>query len=221
MAMPMPGLLIAAGLLAAAIGYRMGLARWWLPVQALFPLAAAAGLWLPVPAWVYAAAFVLLLAVQWNAARSGVPLYLTNRQTGAAVLDLLPGQQGMAVADIGSGLGGLLVGLAQARPDGRFTGIETAPVPFAIAWLRQAMAGPAGRLRFVYGDYRQQDFSAFDVVYCFLSPVPMPDVHAKARREMRPGCLLISNSFAVPGYPADEVRVVADRRGTRLHIWRF
>jgi SAM-dependent methyltransferase len=150
-----------------------------------------------------------------------VPLYLSNRQTRQALLGLLPDRPGMAVADIGSGLGGLLLGLARARPDGRFVGIETAPIPFAVSWFRLVVSGLAGRVSFVYGDYRRHDLAAFDVVYCFLSPVPMADVYAKASRELRPGAVLVSNSFTVPGHPADEIRDVADRRGTQLHIWRF
>jgi len=54
--------------------------------------------------------------------------------------------------------------------------------------------------------------SQFLVVYCFLSPVPMPPLFDKARREMRPGSLLISNSFQITGHPADEIVSVDDLR---------
>lgn len=218
---PLGGVLLAWGATAAALGFWGGLARWWLPLQAGFPLAAGAGVWLHVPAGAYLAAFLLLLAVQWNAARGGVPLFLTNRLTWAALNDLLPDRPGLVVADVGSGLGGTLLSLARARPEGRFVGIETAPLPFAVSWLRVRASGLSGRLRLVYGDYRSQDFSAFDAVYCFLSPLPMPEIHAKASREMRPGSMLISNSFTVPDHPADEIVTVADRRRTQLHVWRF
>lgn len=221
MAVPIPVVVLAWGLAAAGIGHGLGLRRWWLPVQALFAPAAAAGLWLQVPVWVYPAAFILLLAVQWNAARSGVPLYLTNRRTGEVLAKLLPDKPGLAVADLGSGLGGTLFELARQRPEARFVGFESAPLPFAWARLRLAFSGLSGRLSFVFGNYRQEDLGAFDVVYCFLSPVPMPEVYAKARREMRPGSMLISNSFPVPDHPADEILAVDDNRRTQLHIWRF
>lgn len=218
---PWPVVLLAAGLLAAALGHRAGLPAWWLPLQALFPLAAAAGFWLEMPAWVYLAGFLLLLSLQWNAARGGVPLYLTNRRTHEALARLLPDRPGLVVADLGSGFGGTLLALARARSDANFVGIETAPLPFAVSWLRLFLSGLSGRLSFVYGDYHRQDLSAFDVVYCFLSPVPMPEVYAKARCEMRPGTLLISNSFTVPDHAADDVVEVADWRRTRLYVWHL
>lgn len=59
------------------------------------------------------------------------------------------------------------------------------------------------------------------MVYCFLSPAPMPARCAKARAEMRPGSLLISNSFEVPGRPAGRVVEVGDRGATRLNVWQM
>ncbi len=218
---PPPGVLLAWGLAASAIGVRAGLARWWPVLQTCFPLAAGIGIWLQLPAWTYLTAFGLLLATQWNAARGGVPLFLTNRRTHEAIKEILPDRRDIVVADIGSGLAGTLLSLADAISDGQFIGIETAPLPFVLSWLRVLASGRSRRVRLIFGDYRHQDFSAFDVIYCFLSPVPMSEAHAKASREMRPGTILISNSFTVPGHPADAIVSVSDRRGTQLHVWRF
>ena len=49
----------------------------------------------------------------------------------------------------------------------------------------------------------------------------MPDLFGKAKHEMKSGSLLISNTFDVPGHRADETVDVADRRQTRLYLWRF
>ena len=48
----------------------------------------------------------------------------------------------------------------------------------------------------------------------------MPALWEKVVREMRPGALFVSNSFAVPGVEASEVIEVADARGTRLYCYR-
>jgi predicted O-methyltransferase YrrM len=69
-----------------------------------------------------------------------------------------------------------------------------------------------------YGNFWDEDLSRYDMVYCFLSPEPMPALYRKACAEMRPGSLIISNSFDVPGVPADEI---LDRRHTRLFFWRL
>jgi hypothetical protein len=49
----------------------------------------------------------------------------------------------------------------------------------------------------------------------------MPRLWAKATAELRPGALLVSNSFAVPGVAAWRIVDVGDRRRTRLHCYRI
>ncbi len=214
------GLLVLQGLLAAALSHFWGLAPWWMPIQLALPASLAAALAWRVPAWGFLAVFLVLVGVFWNSARSGVPLYLSNRKTKNILAGLLPTKDGIRFADLGCGFGGPVLALSRARPEGRFTGVETAPLLFAAAWLRRRLLG-VPNADILFTDYRKLDLGPFDCVYCFLSPVPMPDLYDKARREMRPGSLLISNSFIVPGKPADETVDVGDGRKTRLHLWRM
>ncbi len=212
-------LIPAQGLLAAALGTGFGLARWWLPLQALFPAAIAAALALGLPSWLYLTAFSVLILIYWNAAGERVPLYLSNQKTCRALEALLPAGRSFTFIDMGCGLGAVLTRLAH-QPRGRFVGIETAPLPFMVSWLRAKLLGQ-GRVSVHRANLWDQDFGAFDVVYCFLSPAPMPALFEKARAEMKPGSLLISNSFTVPDHPADEILNLDDRRATQLHLWRF
>ena len=212
--------LIAAamqGVCAAAISHQLGAPKWWLPMHCVFlpavMLASRLGI---APGW-YLAAFVLLLLVYWRTDQSRVPLYLSNAITAQALLQLLPPQP-CRMIDLGCGHGGLLRRLARARPDCRFTGIEHAPLP----WLWARLASLTQRnLQIRYGDFWQHDLAPFDIVYAFLSPVPMPRLMDKARAEMRSGTLLVSNSFAVPAVAAECTVAVADRRATQLHCYRL
>lgn len=205
---------------AALAGLALGLRRWWLPLQVAAPLLVWLVLQWHAPAWVFPVAALGLAAVYWNAVGEGVPLYLSNPTTWRALAALLPEHRPCRYVDLGSGLGGGLFHMAAARPDCRFTGVETAPLVYAVARMRLAL----GRLPNVTLAYRSLwgvDLGEFDVVYCFLSPKPMARLYDKAKTEMRPGSLLVSNSFAVPGVEPDETRVLDDRRRTRLLIWRF
>lgn len=204
------------GACAALASHKLGAPRWWIPIHLCFlPLAlclAQTGL---APHW-YLLGFALLLAIYWRTDSSQVPLYLSNEKTAAAVAALLP-PEAARVADLGCGDGGLLRRLAKLRPDCRFAGIEHAPLP----WL-WARLGKLGRdnVAIRYGDFWKLDLREFDVVYAFLSPVPMPRLMAKARAEMRAGSLLIANSFPVPGAVPERVVEVADRRRTQLYCYR-
>ncbi len=228
--LPLPVLLLVQGLIAAGLGQLMGLAKWWFLLNLAVPAAVAMALSLNLPAWIYPLLFIALALVFWNSAGDRVPLYLTNRTTWRALQDLIRREmssrtqdtqdRNFRVTDIGCGLGGALVYLARACPDAQFTGIESAPLPYAIARVRAVLSG-LPNLEIRYGDLWKQDLSRFDLVYCFLSPEPMPRLYDKAKSEMNPGKLLISNSFRVPGVTADQILKLEDRRETELMLYRF
>ncbi|MCH8237568.1 MAG: class I SAM-dependent methyltransferase [Proteobacteria bacterium] len=220
LALPLAALLALQGVGAALLGWGFGLAKWWLPIQLVAPSAVAVALSWRLPGWLSLAAFLGLVLVFSNSLRGGVPLYLTNRKTKEALAGLLPKEGGFKLLDLGSGLGGPVTELARRRPDGHFTGVESAPLLFALSWLRRRLV-PRSNTDIRFGDFWSLDLAPYDVVYCFLSPVPMPALFEKARAEMRPGSLLISNTFTVPEHPADETVDVGDRRRSRLYLWRM
>lgn len=206
----------AIGATGAAVALRS--ARWWLPIHLAFmPLVVAArALDLP-PGW-YLGAFIALLLVYWTSFRTQVPLYLSNRATAEALARLLP--QGPAhVLDVGAGTGSLLRRLATLRPDCRFAGVELAPGPWLVGSL--LLARRSRQVEWRRADLFSVPWADYDVVYAFLSPVPMATVWRKAAAEMRPGSLLVSNTFEIPGRNPDFVVEVGDRRATRLLAWRI
>jgi SAM-dependent methyltransferase len=211
-------LLVAAlqGLCAAFTSYKLDSPPWWHAIHLGFmPLVvAASGLGL-APGW-YLAGFVVLLAVFWRVSHSRVPLYLSNEQTAAAVAALLPGRP-CRIVDLGCGNGALLRHLARLRPDCDFLGIEYAPLPWL--WARLRCSG-YGNCRVAYGDFWHRPLAGFDLVYAFLSPVPMTKLWAKANAEMRAESMLVSNTFEVPNREPDRVVDVPDRRRTRLYCYR-
>jgi len=213
--------LIAAclqGSIAALMGQRLGLSRWWLPINLGF----VPGLVLlqdhVLPPWLLLAGFIVLLLLNWNSLIERVPLYLTGTAVEQRLIRRLAQlPDGFRFIDMGSGLGGTLLRLARAYPAGRFVGVETAPLTFALCWLR-CMFQRNCQVR--YRSLWRVSLAEYDVVYCFLSPAPMPALWQKACAEMRSGTLLISNSFEVPGVEAQEVLPVDDWRHSRLLIWR-
>ena len=210
--------LLTQGAFAAVAGHMLRLPRWWLPINLLLPLAIALTLTLKLPSWIYLLGFLLLLLMQWNSNTERVPLYLSNRKTWQSLEFLLPNHD-IRFIDLGSGLGGTLFHLAKRHPHGKFVGVESAPLPYVIARVRLALSG-LKNVELCYGNLWKIDLAPYNVLYAFLSPVPMKKLFDKANGEMQEGSLFISNSFVVPDHPAEQIHQVDDRRKTQLHCWQ-
>ena len=191
--------------------------RWWFLIHALLPVALAGALLLNLnPNW-YLLALCLVFLVFGPAVRTRVPLYLSSAAVAQAVAELI-GKRPARVLDFGSGTGSFLRALARHLPGHRLEGIEGAFLPFLVS--RLSVAGYKN-VSIALGDFWKRPLSGYDVVYAFLSPAPMPRLWEKAARELKPGSMLISNSFEIPGKMPHAVIKVDDRRESRLFIYRF
>lgn len=197
------------GGVAAAISRRRAMPSWWIVIQLLFPIAAIAVLALRLQPWIFIAAFAALLALYWTTFRTQVPYFPSSRAVRDAVAGLLPTGRAVRFIDIGSGFGGLPIHLARQRPESAFVGIEIAPLPWLFSLLRARCARSG--VHFIRGDYGRGGLGDFDVVFAYLSPAAMPALWRQACSQMRPGSLLLSYEFGVPG--ADAHIVLHPREG--------
>jgi len=204
------------GFTAAALGRAMGMDAWWLPMHVLFVPGLVWTLGFDLPPLFPLGAFCVLASLYWGVSATRVPLFLSSRAAARALADLLPRERSFSFIDLGCGPGGVLSRIARARPAGRYYGIEAAPLPFLLARLRAALGARSCQVS--WGDFQEIDLGRYDVVYAYLSPAAMSGLWYKARREMRAGSLLISNSFAIPGVPP-ACTVAQD--GARLLLWRM
>lgn len=169
---------------------------WWRVIHAGFmPLVWLTNRLTIEPGW-FLLAFFLLLLVYRGALSGQVPLYLSNRQTVACLAEVLAERGPCRFLDLGAGIGSTTVPLADGLPEHHFTGYENAPLTWLIGRLL-SLGRP--NIQWRWDDLWQAPLGEFDVVYAFLSPVPMPELWQKAKAEMPAGSLFISNSFPVPG----------------------
>ena len=219
---PLPFALLC-GLCAVIYSVAASLARWWLIIQFLFVPALVLVLALNLPPNLFLAAFIVMLVVYWSTFRSQVPLYLSSRKIWRTLETLLPEAEPgktFSFVDLGSGLGGVLTHLARIRPDGRYHGVETAPLPYLLSRLRILLGG-CRNCSVNWGSLWDCDLSQYDVVFAYLSPVPMDRLWRKVQQEMRPGSLFISNTFDVPDQQPSYTYTVDDLHHSTLYIWRM
>jgi len=207
------------GLLAAALGAAWGLASWWGFFQLLLPFALAWQLGSSLPGWVYPLLLLGLLLVYGGGILTRVPLYNSGPAAWEHLLALVPEEAPLRMADLGAGLGGPLAFLARRRPQARFLGVEASPLVWLVAWLRTLPL--RGNCRLLLGSLWRVDLRPFELVFAFLSPAPMSALWEKALEEMRPGTLLVSHSFEVPGVHPERRIELPGRPSACLLLYRI
>jgi hypothetical protein len=209
---------LLCGTTAAVFSRIAGLAHWWLLIQFAFAPALILMLALDIPPAFFLAAFLILLVVYWSTFRTQVPLYFSSNKVWLALETKLPATKPFTFIDLGSGIGGVLTHLAQTHPHGNYHGVEAAPLPFLWSWLRIKLGGYR-QVSVNWGSLWNCDLAQYDVVFAYLSPVPMDALWNKAKQEMRPGSLFISNTFAVAGQAPQESIAVDDLHHSTLFLW--
>lgn len=210
---------LVQGFLSAVVSAKCSLPKWWWMIQLLFWPLLILGMHSPKLVALAPIILVLLLLVFGGVFRHRVPLFLSSRMAVDTLSHLLPAMPGARVMDLGCGTGGLLCALKRKQPSLDVSGIEAAPIPWVLAWLRCRFSQAAVKLHF--GSFWDHDLSEYDVVYAYLSPAPMARLWQKISTEMRDGSLFISNTFEVPDVPAERVITVPDWNDSELFIWQI
>lgn len=135
-----------------------------------------------------------------------------------AFLDAVPMTPAQRLVDLGCGDGRVLCGVNR-RYGARAVGYELNPLAYLRA--RWRCVGRQG-VRVVRGDFWEADLSCADVVFCYLFPDVMERLAAKIRANARPGTIVVSCNFPVPGFdPAQVLRPAGSRHHDPIYIYRI
>lgn len=193
---------IALSCAASLAAYILRLDWWWCVIEALFPWLVCLATSLQLNPQLYLGLFLLLFAICGATLFSRVPYYPSPDRAVEMLAQQLSPEKSLSVLDVGSGFGGVLLGLAEKFPQLKYAGIELALFPFIVSWCR-AKLRPGANVRIQFGNYEDIDLAAFDVVYAYLSPVVMSGLWEKVQQEMLPGTIFISYEFVVHGRKPD------------------
>ncbi len=211
-------MVLMQALLAAIVSYFVGMARWWRWLHLSFPIAIWGMSDWQLPNEFYLAGFIISLSFFWTTFRSQVPFFPSRPVVWKQVAKLMPKDKPVRLIDIGSGLGGMPMYIAKIRPDSTIEGIEIAPLPWLVSFVRGQFC--RSHAIFKLGDYRSLDFANYDVIFAYLSPAAMLVLWEKACQEMKSGSLLISLEFEIPGV-SPNMRIVGNKHSPMLYVWRI
>jgi hypothetical protein len=211
-------LVLSQALFASVLSYLTSMASWWRWIHLCFPITMFLMLNWHIPNELYLAGFIFSLSLFWTTFRTQVPFFPSRPVVWKQVAQVLPKDRPVRLIDIGSGLGDMPMYIAQVRSDSAIEGIEIAPLPWIISVIRSKMR--RSRAAFTLGDYRALDFANYDVVFAYLSPAAMLALWDKARHEMKPGSLLISVEFDIPGVEPS-IRIAGNGNSSMLYVWKI
>jgi SAM-dependent methyltransferase len=122
------------------------------------------------------------------------------------------------VVDLGSGDGRTVI--TAAKRGATALGVEYNPDMVALSEFNAKEAGVTGKATFVRGDIFEYDFSKADVVTMFLLPSINMTLRPKLL-DMRPGTRIVTNSFTMEDWEADESQTVNDdcTSWCTAHLW--
>ena len=162
-------------------------------------------------------AYVLCTAIALPATRGA--LYVsTSRVRISAFLDAVPMCPGQLLVDIGCGDGRVL---RQVR---RKYAVSAVGYELNVLAYVKAKLLCFGRknIQIKWRNFWTVDLSTADVVFCYLFPDVMRDLAAKLESDLKPGAVVVSCNFHLPGWSPERVL----RPGNSLHndpiyLYRF
>jgi len=116
---------------------------------------------------------------------------------------------GAKVYELGCGQAGFLRHLEKTIEDKekyKLVGIELLFSVFLLAKLQLFLVG--SKIKIIRKNFLKMSLKDVDCFYCYLNGPMMARLSLKLKKEAKPGAILISNQFELPGYePIEEIRL--------------
>ena len=150
---------------------------------------------------------------------TGMPPMPTSPRVKRVMLAAIPGHLEGTIYELGSGWGTLAIPLAARFPGCRVVACELSPLPWLVSHLWRALR------RLPNLTIRRADFFALPLadaalVVCYVQRAGMAKLRPKLEAELAPGALVLSNTFAVPGWQPDAVHDTGDMHASKVYLYR-
>jgi len=156
--------------------------------------------------------------VVW-AIKNGIGPMPTSPKQKQCLLSSLPSHVKGKIFDLGSGWGTLAIPIAKRHPECEVVGYESSPVPYFVSQVLQ-LTLRYSNLRFHRKDVLQTPVQDASVIVCYLHPAAMKRLKPKLESELKAGTVVITNTFAVPGWKPENVIEANDIYRSKIYTYR-
>jgi hypothetical protein len=155
--------------------------------------------------------------IQWSL-RNQISPMPSSPKVKKSLFSQLPHVKGK-VYELGSGWGTLAFPLARHCPSSQVVGLETSTIPYTFCRLWLSVA-KTPNLHFEKKDFFDVPLNDAALVVCYLYPEAMKRLKDKFEKELQPGTWVVSNTFAIPGWPPVKIVEVDDIYFTKIYVYR-
>lgn len=165
---------------------------------------------------VFFVGLVLVAFILVGTLRSGISPMPSSPKAQRAMLSLMPQSVSGPVYELGSGWGQLAWAAAKQLSNVRVIGYESSLVPWAVSRILGAALGKSA-VEFRWADFRKRDLSDAQLLLCYLYPGAMTHLAERFKKELKPGSVIISNTFRLPGWVPEKVIELDDMHRTQIY----
>jgi hypothetical protein len=173
---------------------------------------------IPVQLFLWATALIVMVSILVGVVRTGISPMPSSRRAVAQVLQFVVPPRHGPIYELGAAWGSLAIPLARTFPDRRIIAYELSTIPWLFLWLRVRVSG-LNNIEVIRRDFFRDDLGKAAVVVCYLYPGSMVQLSTKLQSELPPGTVVVSNTFALPGWVPDQQSQLKDMYRTK--IYRF
>ncbi len=162
----------------------------------------------------------LCVTVAWHAIYP-IPFVPTPGSVMDAMIRMAHLNGNETVFDLGAGDGRLLAAVLKKYPRVSAVGYEVIPTVWLLGWIRKSFQRASFTLHLK--DALTADVSRADVIFLYLFPEVMNDLRKMFDAQLRPGTLVVSNTFKFSGKEPEATETVRLSTGriVSIHMYRW
>ena len=157
-----------------------------------------------------------MVSILVGVVRTGISPMPSSRQAIQQVFQFVVPPRPGPIYELGAAWGSLAIPLARAFPDRQIIAFELSTIPWLFLLLRVRVSG-LNNIEVIRRDFFRDDLGKASVIVCYLYPGSMVQLAAKLQSELAPGTVVVSNTFALPGWVPEQQSQLKDMYRTKVY----
>ncbi|MEP0337733.1 MAG: class I SAM-dependent methyltransferase [Alphaproteobacteria bacterium] len=168
---------------------------------------------------ILAGVLLFVIVTTYYVVITGISPMPSSRTSRRKINEILKLAGVCAVVDLGAGWGDLAFSIAKSMPESETMAYELSPFPWAVMKVRNGLFGPRN-VTIRRADFRKVSLAGTDAVVCYLYSELLEKVRHKLEAELKPGTLVVSNVFDIPGWTPEAVHKLYDSQCPQVYVYR-